>query len=102
MKRALLVLFTVVAIAVLFIGFTFGWATYYSMWRLVAGPRKRPLRNIVFARTEARRLRGQYLAEGHWRAFVAIPTGIGLRTVHPFRRAEKAMGMSSIRREYPT
>jgi len=64
MKRALLVLFTVVAIAVLFIGFIFGWATYYSMWRLVAGPRKRPLRNIVFARTEPRRLRGQYLAEG--------------------------------------
>ena len=64
MKRALLVLFTVVAIAVLFIGFIFGWATYYSMWRLVAGPRKRPLRNIVFAQTEARRLRGQYLAEG--------------------------------------
>jgi mono/diheme cytochrome c family protein len=64
MKRALLVFFTVVAIAVLFIGFTFGWATYYSMWRLVAGPRKRPLRNIVFAHTESRRLRGQYLAEG--------------------------------------
>lgn len=64
MKHALLILVALLAIAGLAIGFTLGWGTYYSAWRLAVGPRKRPLRNMVFERTEGRRLRGQYLAEG--------------------------------------
>jgi mono/diheme cytochrome c family protein len=64
MKRLVLIALILVAAGCGFIGYSYGWNTYGSAWRLVLGPRKRALRDTTFERTETRRIRGQYLAEG--------------------------------------
>lgn len=61
-RRAILL---VAAIAILAApGFIYGWAFYPQLWRVILGPRARPLRNIRFERTPTRLKRGEYLVQG--------------------------------------
>lgn len=64
MKKAILIAVALLAAVGVLVGYSYGWTAYYSAWRLMVGPRRRPLRDIAFERTETRRLRGQYLVEG--------------------------------------
>jgi mono/diheme cytochrome c family protein len=45
-------------------GLFLGWNIYPQIWRVVAGPDSRPLRNTVFEHTAARLERGRYLVQG--------------------------------------
>src|SRR5437899_6147920 len=63
-KRVLIAVLVLFAGAILAVGFRFGWNVCYAAWRALAGPERRPLRSVEFERTEGRRQRGQYLAEG--------------------------------------
>ncbi len=64
MKRSLIPLAVVLVAAVVFVGVHRGWQTYPKLWRMVAGPRARRLRDLTFERTTTRRARGEYLANG--------------------------------------
>jgi len=63
-KLVLIAILFVLAGTILAVGFNFGWNAYYSAWRVLLGPARRSLRSVEFERTEGRRQRGQYLAEG--------------------------------------
>jgi len=62
--RRTIVVAAVVALAILVVGWHFGWRTYQQLWRTIAGPRSRPLRAVHFDSTPERITRGRYLAEG--------------------------------------
>jgi mono/diheme cytochrome c family protein len=65
MKRKFALAFALfLAGAIIFVGLHYGWETYPMLWRMAAGPRARPLRDVTFERTPARRARGEYLASG--------------------------------------
>ena len=63
MRRAILVVLVSV-IAIVAVGWHFGWGAYPQLWRAIAGPRSRALRTIQFQATAERIARGRYLAEG--------------------------------------
>jgi mono/diheme cytochrome c family protein len=60
-----IVVAAIIVVAVLVTpGFLIGPQVYSAAWHAyVAGPRKRPLRDVKFERTEERRRRGEYLAQ---------------------------------------
>jgi mono/diheme cytochrome c family protein len=64
MKRVLLLAAITLVLATVAVGFHWGWSLYPRLWRVVVGPRARPLRSVVFERTAMRAERGRYLAEG--------------------------------------
>ena len=47
----------------------YGWSFYTQFWRVIIGPRSRPLRNIKFEITPARVARGAYLVRGALNCF---------------------------------
>jgi mono/diheme cytochrome c family protein len=63
-RRLWLVLIAIPIVLLLVLGALDHWQTYSAAWRVVAGPRSRPLRSGAFDRTDARHARGQYLVEG--------------------------------------